>query len=190
MRDVALMGRAGAGKDTVAEMLRERYGHVRVAFADPLREMALALDPIVDAPGDADAPDALRFTRLSDVVMAYGWDDAKREFPEVRRVLQRLGLEAVREVIGADTWVRLAHRSIVDAHNRKRWVALTDVRFPNEVALARHMGMLVLWIDRPGVTVGGHASETAVGPDDADAIVYNGAGKAELLARVETALAR
>ena len=51
---VALMGRAGAGKDTVASILTEHRGYARVAFADPLKEMALAVDPIIGRVGQSD----------------------------------------------------------------------------------------------------------------------------------------
>jgi hypothetical protein len=178
IRNVALMGRAGAGKDTAAAILAERFGHVRVAFADPLRRMALAVDPIIDvdiaaayyATSERD-DDGVR--RLSDVVERHGWDGAKRRFPEVRRFLQRLGSEGVRDVVGASTWVDIAHRTVRAAWLESRPVVLTDVRFPNEVAYARRYGLRLVWIDRPGVGDGEHASEAAVGPRDADLIVRN-----------------
>ncbi len=41
MKLIGLVGRAGAGKTTVAKHLCERYGFVRVAFGDPLKVMLL-----------------------------------------------------------------------------------------------------------------------------------------------------
>ena len=178
--DVALMGRAGSGKDTVAALLTEKYGHVRVAFADPLKEMALAVDPVI--------PELIGFDgspiRLSFVVEIDGWEQSKRDYPEVRRFLQKLGAEGVRDVIGPDTWINLAHKKINEAHAYCRPVVLTDVRFPNEVAMARDLGFKLLWVDRPGVGAIDHASESSVGPDDADAIIYNGGSIEDLAARV------
>lgn len=167
MRSVALMGRMGSGKDTAARLLAEMYGHVRVAFADPLRRMALAVDPIIeeDAWGNR--------TRLSELVREYGWDTAKRREPEVRRFLQRLGSEGVRDVIGPATWIQLADRRIGEVWADDKPVVLTDVRFPNEVGFAQRLGFLRVWIDRPGIADGAHASESAVGPNDADVVVTN-----------------
>lgn len=186
IRNVALLGRSGSGKDTAALGLMATYGHVRVAFADPVRRMALAVDPIIwAAPYDEQRVD---YMHLSDVVAAHGWDTAKRNFPEVRRFLQQLGTDGVRDVAGVDTWVNIAHRVVRAAWLDHRPVVLTDVRFPNEVQYARRYGFRLIWIDRPGVTSGGHASETAVGPGDADAIVYNGGTPGDLAARVGAAM--
>lgn len=182
-RSVALMGRAGAGKDTVAAILGEKYGHVRVAFADPLKRMALAADPIVYA-------DSVSAVHLSDIVDAHGWDAAKRDYPEVRRFLQRLGSEGVRDVIGPGTWVTLADRAIGEAFTAGRPVVLTDVRFPNEVVYARRLGMLLLWVERPGVADGRHTSETAVSRYDADDVIRNDGTLDGLKARVCAAMLR
>lgn len=181
--DVALMGRAGAGKDTVAALLAEEKGHVRVAFADPLKEMALAIDPLIYSVGSTPS-----IYRLSYLVDELGWEEAKRDYPEVRRFLQRLGAEGVRDVIGPDTWLNLAERKIQRNLASGKPVALTDVRFPNEVAMARRMGFRLLWISRPGVEDGEHASESAIGPDDADVVVVNDGSRDALLARVLEAI--
>lgn len=177
MRDIALMGRAGAGKDTAAALLAERDGYARVAFADPLREMALAVDPIVWGHRG-------HVYRLSYLVEQEGWDAAKRDYPEVRRVLQRLGLEGVREVIGCDTWITLAMRKVSDAHRAGRPVVVTDVRFGNELATLQLMGFVAVWIDRPGVTDGAHASEAELSRTDADTVVLNDGTPEELYARL------
>ena len=47
-RWVTLSGPAQSGKDTLALVLVEDHGWTRVAFADPLKEMALAIDPWID----------------------------------------------------------------------------------------------------------------------------------------------
>src|SRR5690606_2560032 len=44
---IGLMGYARSGKDTAGAMLHADLGYRRVSFADPVREMALALDPII-----------------------------------------------------------------------------------------------------------------------------------------------
>jgi hypothetical protein len=168
--NVALMGRAGAGKDTAARLLAEMHGHRRVAFADPLKEMALAVDPIITA---YIADDYAETMRLSEVVAACGGWDAAKSYPEVRRFLQRLGAEGVRDTIGPDTWINLAHASVTEAWQAGHPAALTDVRFPNEVEYARSHGFRLIWISRPGVAEGEHSSESAVSPEDADVVIVN-----------------
>lgn len=182
IRNVALMGRAGSGKDTAAAGLAAKYGHVRVAFADPLRRMALAADPIVTV-------DDVGPKRLAPLVDAFGWDYVKRAYPEARRFLQLLGSEGVRDVVGPDTWVNIAHRAARAAWIEGKPVVITDVRYPNEVAYARRHGFRLIWIDRPHLGAPSvHASEHVLGPQHADAIVYNGGSPADLAARVGAAM--
>ncbi|NED29195.1 hypothetical protein G3I37_30615, partial [Streptomyces anulatus] len=45
--NTALIGKARSGKDSVGAHLVRRYAYTRLAFADPLKEMALAVDPLI-----------------------------------------------------------------------------------------------------------------------------------------------
>lgn len=170
---IGLSGRAGAGKDTLAAILYSRFGYVRHAFADPLRDMALAIDPSIVAPEYGEP-------YLSDVVRWEGWDEAKKR-PDVRRFLQRLGTEGVRDHLGQDTWVRLTEQRIAasdapDAPDAPA-IVFTDVRYPNEVALVRRLGGLWVWIERPGANAAaGHVSEEALRAEDADVVIHNSVG--------------
>ena len=75
---IGLCGYATAGKDEAARGL-EPFGFQRVSFADPVRAAALAIDPIVAYNVDHIPVSPVR---LSDLVLAYGWE-AKRN-PEAR----------------------------------------------------------------------------------------------------------
>ena len=44
---LGLVGRKQSGKDTFAQRLVEEHGYTRLAFADPLKAVALAANPIV-----------------------------------------------------------------------------------------------------------------------------------------------
>jgi len=166
---LGLIGRKRSGKDTFAAMLP---GYRRVAFADPLRAAALALDPIVgrpSIPGDLH-PD--RDLRLAEVVEALGWERAKDCVPEVRRTLQRLGTDAIR-AIDDGFWVRAA---MDYAEPMLDWcpVVLTDCRFPNEADAIQQRGGYVVRILRPGpASTDTHPSETALDEYAADFVVHN-----------------
>ena len=84
---IGLTGYARSGKDSVAKVLVDHYGFIRLAFADPIRDLLLEVNPILD-----------KGNRLSSLVDEYGWDIAKAQ-PEVRRLLQTLGVGA-RKVFG------------------------------------------------------------------------------------------
>lgn len=70
---LGIEGHKQAGKDTFAERLTARRGYTRIAFADPLRRVALSIDPVIIpldpdvTPRYADQPDPnldARFRRV------------------------------------------------------------------------------------------------------------------------------
>lgn len=164
---VGLTGKKRAGKDTVAAVLVEEFGFERIAFADPMKEAALALDPWIDVT----APPCPRFIRLSEVLRDFGgWETAK-EFPEVRRTLQRLGTQLGREVLGEDLWV---DAGIAQMREPGQNYVVTDCRFPNEADAIRELGGEIVRVIRPSlVSDDTHASETAMDDYDVDASLLN-----------------
>ncbi len=159
---VGLYGPAGAGKDTLAAILVESFGFTRVAFADNVREMALAIDPYIH--------DATTTARLSNIVREQGWEWAKRNYPDIRRLLQRIGTDAVR-AMSPDFWVRLA---VERASQIEGPVVFTDVRFPNEVHAVRHVRVSALVkVVRDVDPVTAHVSETALNNFTPDILVEN-----------------
>lgn len=156
---IGLMGYARAGKDTAAKVLVEEFGYTRVAFADPLREAVLRLNPFT----------ASGF-RLADIVSASGWEGAKT-YPEVRRLLQVMGTEVGRELFGQDIWVDTAFRL---ANEIQGPIVFTDVRFPNELeSITARNGTLVRIVRPNTAPVNGHASETALDGYRPDCVLVN-----------------
>jgi hypothetical protein len=131
---IGITGYAQHGKNTTGDVLVNEYGYAQFAFADGLREMALRLNPIV---GRRRSGVGSRYDRLSDVVASDGWETAKKR-PEVRRILQVIGTECVRDMVGEDSWVRVLERKLTNFSGDK--AVITDVRFPNEAAWVHQMG--------------------------------------------------
>jgi hypothetical protein len=155
---VGLCGYAGSGKDEAAKGL-VADGWERVALADALRDALLALNPRVN-------DEYLR--PLSTVIAGDSWEFAKT-LPDVRRLLQRLGTEAGRDIHGQDCWVNIARRKILATSNN---VVVTDIRFANEAAMIRDLGGVLIRVERPGVgPVNEHVSE--VMPFEADHTLLN-----------------
>lgn len=159
---IGLSGFARAGKDSVAAVLVQERGFVRVAFADRMRAAILALDPLVlDEYGSA--------RRLSLLVDSQGWERAKTLYPEVRRLLQRFGTEAGREIHGEECWIDAAFRDLPDGH-----VVFSDVRFRNEADRIRKAGGKIWRIERPGIgPASAHPSETELVAYDFDLVIEN-----------------
>ena len=149
---IALGHSARAGKDTAAQALVDTLGFTRVAFADPLRALVLAIDPIV-----------------AQAVGALGWEEAKTRLPFVRDRLIEVG-NAARYALGADVWVTLS-RPALREHKR---VVVTDVRYPNELLALKALGALTIKIERPGFPPRDDPSDRALANwSDWDLVITN-----------------
>ena len=169
---IGLVGYAGAGKDTAAEGLIEQ-GWLRVSFADPLRDLALSINP------DLSDRHNLKFhIKGSNGVWSLAdwyehcrgdWTKVKG-MPSVRRFLQRLGTEC-RHTFGEDCWVEKARETIARTH---RNVVVTDCRFFNEFDLVEELGGHLVLVEKPGVgPVNDHISESFVGEVAPASTIYN-----------------
>ncbi len=173
MQVIGICGQAQHGKDTFAAIARNS-GWRRYAFADNVRRALWALNPLVGV-DPAGAEFSLRTlveneggTAIGNVGSGPGWDRAKQQ-PEVRRLLQQMGTEAVRDVISTEAWV-MALKKQLDEEQPER-VLITDVRFPNEAEAVRSWGGRLLRVVRlnadrtvyqtPGIDLT-HASERFV----------------------------
>lgn len=171
---IGLSGYARSGKDEAAKVLVEEYGFRRIAFADKLREVLYALNPIVSqyhytTQTFEPAEDNVY---VQDVIKAYGWDGYK-ETPfgtEIRRLLQRLGTEAGRQTLWDSIWVDAALHDVTADDD----VVIPDTRFPNEYDAVKQRGGQVWRINRLGVgPANSHASETSLDDFDFDMTIYN-----------------
>lgn len=165
---IGISGYAWAGKDTFADALVDKFGFTKMAFADPLRAMALAINPIITyTTGWGDQPNMVRY---SDLLDRLGYDVAKKEHPEVRRFLQALGTEAGRKVLSDTLWVDHAMARAVEIPR----CVIADMRFKNEANAVRDAGGLTIRVNRPGVDPANtHVSERDLDDWDFDEIVEN-----------------
>lgn len=172
---LALTGRAGSGKNTVAEILQRELGDEFVivceGFADSLKlsaARALGYDP----PTTADAITLIDDLKVNGTVTSCmlgrltGLQISGREF------LQRYGTESHRDVFGYDFWVD----QVIPPGG---WSApdfdlkiVTDLRFENEAKRVREVGGLIWKVNRPhDGDADGHISEAGVA--HVDRVIHN-----------------
>jgi len=181
-RLLGLYGYPGSGKDAAAEVLVDDGWH-RVAFADPMKEMLIAIDPWIDVYRE----EMVYAYRLSTLIKKHGSLEAvKRGYREVRRLLQKLGTEAGRGVLGPDIWVDAADDRIKDAWAAGMDVVVTDVRFPNEAKFIKSLGGYLAEVSRPGHQDNGHVSESHYAEFPRDFLFYNGGTKDEFRRQILT----
>ncbi|MGC0252685.1 hypothetical protein [Pseudactinotalea sp. Z1748] len=170
---IGLHGYAGAGKDTVADILHDIRGYESFAFADNVREALYRLDPLVGAE-----------VTVRSLVDDIGWDRAKwhRLYgPEVRRLMQYMGTDVGRQMFGPQVWVNALAEDLAfegSLHEGRithdSLVVVSDVRFDSEAQWVRDHGGVVWHITRPGVgPLNTHSSESGISPDLIDRIIVN-----------------
>ncbi|MFF1812396.1 hypothetical protein ACFVXW_25345 [Streptomyces sp. NPDC058251] len=164
-KNVAFIGKARSGKDTAGERLVNQWAFTRLAFADPLKRMALEVNPYI--------PTSYGVTvRLETLVADTGWEYAKDTYPEVRRVLQHMG-QTVRE-LDEDFWVRVLMDKVRAADKWNMPVVVTDCRYRNEAEALRAAGFVLVRIKRPDLmTTDTHASENDLNSFPADETLIN-----------------
>ena len=169
MRLIGLTGKAGAGKDTVAEMIDDHFGDQGYihSFAEPLREMADIVVKMLT--GDyIDWDNRAVKERTIDIIGK-----------SPRQLLQTLGTEWGRQLVHTDLWVLCAattYRSAQKLCRNMPVFVLPDARFENEAAWIRAEGGEVWHIIRPNtaeVGIPGHASEAGVEIKPGDTVIHN-----------------
>jgi hypothetical protein len=118
---------------------------------------------------------------LKDLVDLIGWDAAKQE-PQVRRLLQDLGVGA-RKVFGEDFWIKQALVSTL----KHQKLVVTDVRFTNEAGMIKHFEGQVWRVKRNSVSaVNSHVSEHEMDGYPVDQIFTNNGSIEDLAALIKT----
>ncbi len=171
---IAFSGFKTAGKDAAAAVLINEYGFKKIALADPVRDLAYAINPIIESGEDEFfLRPATPTIRLRDLIDKFGWDYCKNEYPEVRRLMQAVGTEGGRNLFGENFWVDQLGNRVSDLNSDDSRYVLTDARFRNEGEFVQNNGGTLVWIDRPGLEPDGHASESGELREIADYIIRN-----------------
>lgn len=175
---IALAGKAGSGKNSVADILDQEIGDcAEFAFADRLKFMlAVGLDVNLNDMDRAEKEAPVQHLEQLD--------------PKItpRYLAQTLGTEWGR-AIHPDLWVHLLAQDI--AQTTAPVAIITDCRFPNEVRWVKSQGGVVWWVERDGIAaVRPHASENSIGPQDCDRTIANLGTLEDLAITVEQAWAQ
>ena len=129
---IGLHGKAGAGKDTVADYLYHRHSYGRIAFAGPLKDMLIVFGIGRHVLDDRD--------QKEQVIEWIG--------KSPRQLMQSLGTEWGRNLVGEDIWIRHAEHRLALQRRIGVKVCFTDCRFENEAAWIRAQGGVIWHIAR------------------------------------------
>lgn len=161
MKIIGLTGKAGVGKDTVADYLVKNHGFRKYSLAGPLKEMLKVIGVECDNRETKELPHPV-----------FG--------KSPRQLAQTLGTEWMRNCVAADGWLRLADQFVkgtrelnnLEEVSIARGIVFSDVRFENEAEFVRNRGTLVHVI-RSTEAVAAHSSEAGVVFKDCDRCLLN-----------------
>ncbi len=151
-RIIGIAGRAGAGKNTVAEMIP---GAAVFGFADPLYEGLAAMLGVPE--------EMLRSRRNKETPLVWLGKSP-------RELMQLLGTEWGRGMVAQDIWLRLAKRRIETYGGT---IVFSDVRFDNEAEWIRNQGGEVWLVERDQETHHTHSSEAGISRQLIDRVIDN-----------------
>lgn len=173
---IGFTGYAGAGKDTAFQAFNGAFK--RVAFADELRREVLE-----QYGANITCHKSHATHSLQEAVDAFGWERVKRESPDVRTLLQDHGSQ--QRAKDPAYWITAAN---IPAIAKESPVAVTDVRYQNEIDHLHSLGGFVIEIQRRNTAaINAHPSETEWN-GEADAVVMNDANDDILRTRILIAL--
>lgn len=183
---ISLVGYPGSGKDTIAGILAQEHGFTQVAFADPLRSIAYAINPLIPE------SHGVSVIRLQELIDEIGWRAAKDNYPEVRRFLEAVGTEGLRDNISDTIWIDLAMQKMSDV---SRHYVISDMRFPNEYDAVKQLEDSFVWyVERPEASAAAaeglskHASAAYYDTIPRDDRIVNDGDLADLADKVDQAL--
>jgi hypothetical protein len=164
---IGLGGYAFAGKDAFADALVEYEEFNKLFMSSVLRDALHTLNPWVQGEDQW-------WYRYAEYEASVGSYEESKKNEEVRRLLQVMGTEVGRKMFGLDVWIDLLAGRVASLREAGFSVAVTGIRYPNELEWVRDNGGNAVWIDRPGTApVNEHSSDNTLGPEDFDLTVMN-----------------
>lgn len=151
---LALTGPAGCGKDTAADILVEKHGFIKVSFAHAMKEGLKVMFGLTD--------EHVNGNLKGETIPGLGVSP--------RCLLQTLGTEWGRGIIGNDIWIDLVAKewglllSSVD-ETFYTGMVISDLRFENEADWVRSQGGTVVHVLNKGmenIPESDHKSESSV----------------------------
>ena len=167
MTIIGLSGKAGSGKDTIADYLVEHHNFTKLAFAGVLKQSMKILFDLSDQ-------------QLNDSKQKETIDPRWNKTP--RQLMQWLGTDILKYKIRHDFFIIHVKNKISKCKGN---IVISDVRFADEASSLKELGATIISIDRPGhkgTLNSSHASEQfEFKPDH---LILNNSSKKELFKKI------
>lgn len=188
---IGICGKASSGKDTTANYLVENYGYQQLSLAEPIKDFSedvfgFSQDQLWGSSSKRNEEIPVNWGKVQNNIYKYGpnwlanlghkdklndlysWKyDLERENPHTvsaRVVLQRLGTEFGRDILGQNVWINnlLERSKVCMLKSTCQGVVASDVRFQNEMEILHNNNGKIIRLLRNQYThtgIPGHQSE-------------------------------
>lgn len=158
---IAISAKKQHGKDTVANIIQEYTNNKFkvVKFADKLKDFVCTL---INCTREDLENENFKNSELGDE-----WDfiddDCIKQKMTPRKLLQKIGTEAMRNNVHQNVWINATFSSYCDKCN---WI-ITDLRFQNEMNILKNYNAIKIRVNRPSILKNDdHPSETSLDNND------------------------
>ena len=143
MKIIALCGFQGSGKDTMADILVNKYNFIKLSFATATKDV---VSDIFQWDRNMVEGSTVESRQLREKVDDW-WSD-RLGIPNFtpRMALQLIGTDLFRNKFFDDIWVSIVEKKIINLKdlNENVNIVITDCRFPNEIEMVkRHNAKLI-----------------------------------------------
>ena len=137
---IGLIGFAGSGKGTIADILVAKKGYTKLAFADAVKDATAAIFGWPRSLLEGDTAESREWREKKDE----WWSEKTELHITPRNMLQLMGTEVGRGMIHPDLWIYALEKRIDMYQN----VVIADVRFPNEMNFIQEKGGFIVRVKR------------------------------------------
>lgn len=145
---VGLIGKAGSGKTTLANVFQREGGFTKKAFGDGVKSTILKAGILTER-------------------------EIIEKGPKCRFMLQHIATDLIREQVDPDFWVRIIRTYLYSIDLDSKNIVIDDVRFLNEAKMIKDFRGTLVRIYRPGVETMNHRSETEMDQVKPDILFMN-----------------
>ena len=175
---IGLCGLIGSGKNTAAEHLIDEHAYESISFAETLKDAASSIFGWNRTMLEGATAEARAARETKDE----WWSERLGYDVSPRSMLQFMGTEVMRNNLHNDIWALSVENKLERHAVARPWqdFVISDVRFPNEIAMIRRLGGKI-WHVRRGELPDWfgknpehiHESERAWNNEFFDATIYN-----------------
>jgi len=152
---IGLGGLKESGKDQVANHLVATRGWAKIGMSDVLAQGLLTINPAIPDPHKyfpAQFSPEEHWVPYNEFLIRVGSYEAAKRHRDVRILLLNMGTKFGRNMVDENMWVAMTERAILPLLASGQSVAVTGIRFHNELNMVLRNGGATYWVERPLIT--------------------------------------